>query len=167
MKRMVTPLIVILCSVLSVAQRKIAEDDPQWRKQTVRRAFSEVSAGMRSSWSEKYLARLGDSAAPEIMEYLASRKPTKKDAETALSLLKMAFANPRLIRRSPSRIPKNSFVLLDSLDKRMTDADTKLKIKSTREQLQSLSSEPESKKKQLNDERGRAGPPSSSGNSGR
>jgi hypothetical protein len=125
-----------LCSALADGERRIAEDDPQWRQQTVQRAFDEVSAGMYSSWSEKYLARLGDSAAPEIMNYLTAKYLTKKDAETALSLVKMSFANPGLIRRSPSRTPTNTLILLDYLDKHIIDADTKSRINSTRERLQ-------------------------------
>lgn len=144
MKRMLAILVVTICSVLAVGQRKIAEDDPQWRRQTVQRAFDEVSAGIRSSWSEKYLARLGDSAAPEIMNYLASKPVTKKNAETALSLVKMSFADPRLIRRNPGKVPTNTRALLDFLDKGTTDVDTKSKINSTRERLrlQALETEP-------------------------
>jgi len=136
MKSIIAILFVSLCSLFVTGQRKIAEDDPQWRQQTVKRAFDEVSAGMYYSWSEKYLARLGDSAAPEIMSLLAAKPFTKKDAETALSLVKMSFANPSLIRRGPSRTPTNTLVLLDYLDKHVIDADTKSKINSAREQLQ-------------------------------
>src|ERR1700752_1280473 len=91
-------LIIALCSVIAVGQRKLAEDDTLWRQQTVERAFNEVSSGVSTSWSEKYLARLGDSAAPEILSHLRSRHLTDKDAVTALSLVKMSFANPALIR---------------------------------------------------------------------
>jgi len=116
----------------------------QWKQQTVRSGFDEVSAGMHSSWSDKYLARLGDSAAPEIMSYLASKQLTNKDVETALSLVEMSFSNPRLIRRSPSRTPTNTVLLLDYLDKHTSDADTRSRITSTREQLrgQPLGTEP-------------------------
>ena len=147
MKSVVVILIVTLCSAFTVGQKKIAEDDPQWRRQTVERAFDEVSAGMHSSWSDKYLARLGDSAAPEIMNYLAAKHLTQKDTETALSLVNMSFANPRLITRGPSKIPTNTLILLDYLDKRTSDVDTKLRIKSTREQVQAqpLGTEPKSR----------------------
>lgn len=137
MKIMIATAVVTLCSVFLFGQRKIAEDDPQWRQQTVERAFSEVSAGMRTSWSEKYLARLGDSAAPEIMNYLASKRLTSKDAETALSLVRMSFADPRLIRRGANKTPTNTLVLLDYLDKHTSDAGIKSEINSEREELQS------------------------------
>ena len=60
-------LTVALFPVSTIGQRKAAEDDPQWRRQTVERAFNEVSSGFSTSWSEKYFARLGDNAAPEIL----------------------------------------------------------------------------------------------------
>jgi hypothetical protein len=137
---------VIVCSVVAIGERKLAEDDSQWRQETVQRAFNEVSVGMRSSWSEKYLARLGDSAAPEIMNLLASKGLTKKNAETALTLVKMSFADPRLIRRSPNRDPVNTLALLGYLDQHTTDADTKSTINSMREQLQAQSTGKELKK---------------------
>src|SRR5882724_7746371 len=125
MKSTATALIVTLCSVMAVGQRKPAEDDPQWRQQTVERAFHEVSAGLNTSWSEKYLARLGDNAAPGIMSYLSSRQLTKQDTLTALSLVRMSFANPSLIRHASNRDSKNTLVLLDYLNNRTNDADTK------------------------------------------
>lgn len=139
MRRIAAALVMTLCSVIAIGQRKLAEDDPQWRQQTVERAFHEVSNGLRTSWSEKYLARLGDSAAPEIMSYLRSRQLTKEDTVTALSLVKMSFANPSSIRHASSKSPKNTLILLDYLDKHTTDADTKSNIKSVREELQSQS----------------------------
>jgi len=126
---------VFLCSVLAIGQRKAPEDDPQWRQQTVERAFHEVSAGLSTSWSEKYLERLGDNAAPGIMSYLHSRQLTKQDTLTALSLVRMSFANPSLIRHASNRDPKNTLVLLDYLNNRTNDADTKSKIKSARDDL--------------------------------
>ena len=129
-------LVMTICSVVAVGQRKSAEDDPHWRQQVVQRAFSEVSAGLRTSWSERYLARLGDGTAPEILKILGSKPLGDKDAETALTLLRMSFADPRSIKRSSERTPTNTFGLLDYLDKHTTDADTKSKIKSTREQFQ-------------------------------
>lgn len=139
MKRIAAALVMTLCSVIAIGQRKLAEDDPQWRQQTVERAFHEVRNGLRTSWSEKYLARLGDSAAPEIMSYLRSRQLTKEDTVTALSLVKMSFANPSSIRHASSKSPQNTLIMLDYLDKHTTDADTKSKIKSVREELQSQS----------------------------
>ncbi|HUD63484.1 MAG TPA: hypothetical protein VMQ17_02860 [Candidatus Sulfotelmatobacter sp.] len=139
MKRIAAALVMTLCSVIAIGQRKLAEDDPQWRQQAVERAFHEVSNGLRTSWSEKYLARLGDSAAPEIMSYLRSRQLTKEDSVTALSLVKMSFANPSSIRHTSSKSQKNTLILLDYLDKHTTDADTKSNIKSVREELQSQS----------------------------
>jgi hypothetical protein len=138
-KRIAAALVMTLCSVIAIGQRKLAEDDPQWRQQAVERAFHEVSNGLRTSWSEKYLARLGDSAAPEIMSYLRSRQLTKEDTVTALSLVKMSFANPSSIRHASSKSQKNTLILLDYLDKHTTDADTKSNIKSVREELQSQS----------------------------
>jgi len=138
-KRIAAALVMTLCSVIAIGQRKLAEDDPQWRQQAVERAFHEVSNGLRTSWSEKYLARLGDSAAPEIMSYLRSRQLTKEDSVTALSLVKMSFANPSSIRHTSSKSQKNTLILLDYLDKHTTDADTKSNIKSVREELQSQS----------------------------
>jgi hypothetical protein len=137
MKSTACALIITLCSVIAVGQRKLAEDDPQWRQQTVERAFHEVSAGLSTSWSEKYLARLGDNAAPEIMRYLRARQLTKQDTLTALSLVRMSFANPSLIRHASNRAPKNTLALLDYLNNRASDADTKSKIKSARDDLQS------------------------------
>jgi len=137
MKTTAIALIVTLCSVVAVGQRKLAEDDPQWRRQTVERAFHEVSAGLSTSWSEKYLARLGDNAAPGIMSYLSSRQLTKQDTLTALSLVRMSFANPSLIRHASNRDSKNTLVLLDYLNNRANDADTKSKIKSARDDLKS------------------------------
>lgn len=139
MKRIAAALVMTLCSVIAIGQRKLAEDDPQWRQQTVERAFHEVSNGLRTSWSEKYLARLGDSAAPEIMSYLRSRQLTKEDTVTALSLVKMSFASPSLIRHASNKSPKNTLILFDYLDKHTADADTKSNIKSVREELQSRS----------------------------
>jgi hypothetical protein len=137
MKSMAAVLCITVCSMIAVGQRKLAEDDPQWRQQTVDRAFQEVTSGMRTSWSEKYLARLGDSAAPEIISYLRSRHLTNQDTVTALSLVKMSFADPSLIRNDSNKIPKNSLILLDYLDKHTTDADTKSKINAARDELQS------------------------------
>jgi hypothetical protein len=136
MKMIMPILVMIVCSVFVVGQRKIGEDDPQWRQETVQRAFSEVSAGMATSWSVKYLARLGDRAAPEITSYLASKHLTSEDAETALSLVKMSFAIPRLIIRSADKTPTDTLILLDYLDTHTSDAHLKLEINSEREQLQ-------------------------------
>ena len=136
MKSITRLLMGVLFTVLAIAQTKIGEDDPLWRQQTVQRAFSEVAAGQRSSWSEKYLARMADSAAPEIMKCVASKLLSKKDAETAMTLVKMSFANPRLIRNSSSRIPTNTLILLDYLEKHTTDTGTKLKFNLMRQQLQ-------------------------------
>jgi len=134
-KKVLLLLTVPLFPVFVIGQRKTADDDLQWRQQTVERAFHEVSAGLSTSWSEKYLARLGDNAAPGIMSYLRSRQLTKQDTLTALSLVRMSFANPSLIRHASNRDPKNTLVLLDYLSNRTNDADTKSKIKSARDDL--------------------------------
>jgi hypothetical protein len=137
MKSIIALLILTLTlwTVSSVGQTQISEDDPQWRQQTVRRAFDEVSAGMYYSWTEKWLARLGDSAAPEIMNLLATKNLSKKDAQTTLSLVKMSFAYPRLITHNQNRTPTNALVLLDYLDKHTSDANIKSNINSMRKQL--------------------------------
>ena len=125
-------LFVLFCG-LAIAQN---ENDPRWRQETVQRAFSEVSRGMYTSWSEKYLARLGDSVAPEVMKLLQQKKVTAKDAETAVSLVNMSFATPRMIRNEENRHPRSTLDLLDYLDQNAADSPTKSKIKSTRERLQ-------------------------------
>jgi hypothetical protein len=137
MKTIVAVLIVTISSI-AVGQRKLAEDNPQWRQQTVERAFAEVSAGMYSSWSEKYLARLGDSAAPEIMKLVAARPLTQRNANTALQLVNMSFAYPGLIRHIASRTPTNTLVLLNYLDAHVPDSNTKSKINSARQRVQAL-----------------------------
>jgi hypothetical protein len=135
MKRKVVLLVVALYSLWAPGQQKTAEDDPHWRQHTVQNAFNEVSAGMRYSWTEKWLARLGDGAAPEIMNCVSAKPFTKKNAETALALVKMSFADPRLIKRDRDRAPTNTLVLLDYLDKHTSDADAKAEINSVRDQL--------------------------------
>lgn len=140
MKAIVATMLVSMCSVVSLGQHKLAENDPQWRQQTVQRAFNEVSAGLYTSWSEKYLARLGDSSAPEIMKLVASRNLTKKDAETVLSLVKMSFANPRLIRGNASKTPTNTLTLLEYLTEHTVDGDTRSKISFVRNQMEAQSS---------------------------
>ncbi|SRR5216684_5832594 len=137
MKTIAVASVIALCSVIAVSQRKLAEDDPQWRQQTVVRAFHEVSDGLSTSWSEKYLARLGDSAAPEIMSYVRSRPLSNHDTLTPLSLVRMSFANPNLIRHASNRTPTNSLALLDYLDKHTEDSNTKSKIKSVSDGLRS------------------------------
>ncbi len=125
-------LFVLFCS-LAFAQN---EDDPHLRQETVQRAFSEVSRGLYTSWSEKYLARLGDSVALEVMKLLQQKKVTAKDAATAVSLVNMSFAAPRMIRNEADRHPKNTLSLLDDLDQNAADSATKERIKSTLERLQ-------------------------------
>src|SRR5262249_51229069 len=117
MKVFITTLLLTVCAISAIGQRKLAEDDPQRRQYTVKRAFQEASAGMRSSWSEKYLARLGDSAAPTILDYISSKPIADKDIEAALALVDMSFGNISLITHSSNRVPTNTIVLLEYLDK--------------------------------------------------
>jgi hypothetical protein len=145
MKSRTIMLIATLCSVVALGQVRTAEDDPHWPEQIVKRAFDEVSAGLRTSWSERYLARLGDSAAPEIMKLVAAKQPTKENAETALTLLKMSFADPRVIRHERDRSPTNTLALLDYLAKHTNDADVKSKISSARDQVKAQASNAEPK----------------------
>jgi len=150
MKTIIITLTTILCSVVVLGQVKTAEDDPHWPQQIVRRAFDEVSAGLRTSWSERYLARLGDSAAPEIRRCISERPSTKENAETALALVKMSFANPRSIRHEQDRTPTNTLALLDYFDKHSADADVKLKVDSVRDELRARSPAVEPKKNSNN-----------------
>jgi hypothetical protein len=73
------------------------------------------------------------------MSYLRSRQLTRQDTITALSLVRMSFANPSLIRHASNRTPTNTLALLDYLDNRTSDSDTKSKIKSARKDLHSQS----------------------------
>jgi hypothetical protein len=134
--RMTSMIVVVtLCSFATFGQVRTAEDDPHWPEQIVKRAFSEVSAGMRTSWSERYLARLGDGAAPEIMKIVSAKSPTTENAQTALMLVKMSFADPPVIKHEQNKNPTNTLILLDYLDRHTGDADVKSKITSTRGQL--------------------------------
>src|ERR1041384_3003424 len=105
--------IVLFCGLALAQNDKNNEDDPQWRQETVQRAFSELSRGMYTSWSEKYLARLGDSVAPEVMKLLQQKGMTTKNAGTAISLVNLSFAMPRIILKEKNRHPLNSLSLLD------------------------------------------------------
>ena len=140
MKISTTMVMATLCFFAVVGQTRTAEDDPHWPEQIVKRAFDEVSTGLRTSWSERYLARLGDSAAPEIMKCISAKPSRKESTQTALTLVKMSFADPRTITREQNRLPTNTMVLLDYLDKHTRDADVKSKISSIRKQLQGESS---------------------------
>jgi hypothetical protein len=135
MKSRAIKLMTALCCVAAFGQARTAEDDPHWTQQIVKRAFDEVSAGLRTSWSERYLGRLGDSAAPAIMKLISIGQLTNQDAETAVTLAKMSFADPRSIKRSPDKSPTKTLALLSYLDKHVTDADVKSKIGSVRKQL--------------------------------
>jgi hypothetical protein len=134
-KIIVTTLIVSLSCLAAAGQRETSLDDPQVRRETVQRAFNELSNGTYTSWTEKYLARLGDSAAPEVMTIVTARNLTKKDAEAAVAIVKLSFAFPRNIRHEADKTPTNSFVLLDYLDQHVVEADTKSKIHSVRERI--------------------------------
>ena len=135
MKTSITIVIATLCSLAVFGQTKTAEDSPNWPDQIVQRAFNEVSAGLRTSWSERYLARLGDRAAPEILSRVSGKPLTKQDADTALTLVKMSFADTRSIRHEQDKAPTNTLALLDYLNKQTSDADVKSKIGSMRDQL--------------------------------
>jgi hypothetical protein len=112
------------------------KDDAKLGSESVQRAFSEVSRGMYTSWSEKYLARLGDSVAPEVTQLLANRKANENDSSTAVALINMAFASPNQIKNPEDRQPKNTLTMLELLDQRVRDSAIKAKIRSTRERLQ-------------------------------
>jgi hypothetical protein len=130
-------LLMLFCGPALAQKNQNNEDDPHWRQETVQRAFSELSRGMYTSWSEKYLARLGDSAAPEVMKLLQQKGMTTKNAETAISLINLSFAMPRIILNEENRHPRNTVSLLDYLDQNAAvDSATKAKIKTTRERLQ-------------------------------
>ena len=92
---------------------------------------------MYTSWSEKYLARMGDSVAPEVMQLLGESQITAKNADTAISLVNLSLAVPRLIQRGEDRSPRNTLTLLDYLDRRVADSTVRAKIKSAQERLQS------------------------------
>lgn len=137
-----TIVILTLCSLPVAGQTKTAEDNPNWPHQIVQRAFNEVSAGLRTSWSERYLARLGDSVAPEILSLVSAKPLTKQDAETALTLVKMSFAEPRSIRHQQDRVPTNTLVLVDWIDKHTSDAGVKPNLNSMRDELKSQGNRP-------------------------
>jgi hypothetical protein len=139
--RVILALLFVLFCGIAIAQNE-NENDARLRQETVQLAFSEVSRGMYTSWSEKYLARLGDSAAPEIMKLLQQKKMTTKDAQTAVSLVNMSFATPRIIRNEANRQPRSTLSLLDYLDQNSADSTTKAKIRSTRERLLSVPTVP-------------------------
>ena len=61
----------------------------------------------------------------------------KQKAVTALTLLKMSFADPRSIRHVQDRDPTNTLVLLAYLDKHTSDAGVKSTIRSMRGELKS------------------------------
>jgi len=150
MKRNALVVIVVMCSLLAPAQRKTVEDDPHWREHTVQNAFDEVSVGMYYSWTEKWLARMGDGAAPEVMKCLSAKPLTKQNIETALTLVKMSFGFPRLIRHDQDRTPTNTLAFLDYLDKQSSDADVRLKIDSVRDELRARPPAMEPKKNSNN-----------------
>jgi hypothetical protein len=107
MKSIAALLVLTLWPIFVVGQKPMSEDDPQWRTQTVQRAFKEVSAGMYYSWSEKWLARLGDGAAPEIMSLVAAKGPSKKDVQQ-LPKPGHELRHTLTESRSPEAIPKSS-----------------------------------------------------------
>lgn len=147
MKTNILAILVGLCSVLQSAQslhaqKQFGEDDPQTRQRIVVNAFNEVSAKMYTSFSEKILGRLGDSAAPEIVKILSSKKSvSNKDVETALELSKIAFRTPQFIQHPANRVPTNTLALLDYLDKHAVDTGTRSKIDALRSQLQAANSQ--------------------------
>jgi len=145
MKAITIMTVAMLCFPAAVGQVRTAEDDPHWPEQIVKRAFDEVSSGLRTSWSERYLARLGDSAAPEVMKLIVAKQPTKENAETALTVIKMSFADPHAIRHERDRNPANTLILLDYLDHHTSDADVKSKINSMRDRVKAQTTNPEPK----------------------
>ena len=138
MRSVATMVLLSILSATGVTQTGVtqkAEDDPHWRQEAVRRAFSEGSRGVTTGWTQKWMARLGDSAAPEVMKILKGKTITTKEAETALSIVDMSFATPSLILRNENRTPRNSLVLLDDLDQRVQDAPTREKIDAARQRI--------------------------------
>lgn len=140
-------IIAILCFFAALGQTRTAEDDPHWPEQIVKRAFDEVSVGLRTSWSERYLARLGDSASPEIMKCISTKPFTNENAKTALTLVQMSFADPQVIRHERNRNPIDTLILLDYINKHTSDADLKSRIESIRKQLRAWPSVAEENEK--------------------
>jgi hypothetical protein len=73
--------IVSFFPCLGVSQRKTALDDPQTRQQVVQKAFRELVNGLYEGSTEKYLPRLGDSAAPDLVTILRAVPLSDKDVE--------------------------------------------------------------------------------------
>jgi len=70
----------------------------------------------RASFSEKWLHRMGDSAAECLIQsYSLEDLRSERMLEMATSIISDSFAVPTLIERNPDRRPKTSLLLLNYL----------------------------------------------------
>jgi hypothetical protein len=97
-----------------------------------------IETGGYSGIADKQLSRMGDSAAVEVARVIAGRSVTAHEVDGILTVLHLAFSNPKLVETTSDRTPRVALFVLQYLTLVATDANVKARISETKTYMESL-----------------------------
>lgn len=104
-------------------------DDPE---QAVQLALNQLSGGTLTK-VHAILARHGDACAVALTKIVAGQKPSAKETENMIVVIRMAFGRPVIVEFEPDRQPRTTLFVLQYFEAVTTDAKLKRKIAETRQ----------------------------------
>ena len=137
-------ILAILCSFWLLCGVSIggeSQEEDCYFIRVVQNALKQAP-GVRVSFTEKYLHRLGDSASIALLKIMDRDKLTKAESVMAtLDIIQQAFSYPHLISREIDRKPNITLFLLIHLHQDVSDAQVQSEIQQTIEFVKKKSSQ--------------------------
>ena len=115
-----------------------AGQSPENAGQVVRDALRVTSSGYYTGSTEKSLERLGDNAAIELIRIFEGRDLSPAEIRSALLIVDLSFAAPRVIAAESDRKPRATLLLLRYLDYQAREPELKDKILQTKRSLEEV-----------------------------
>jgi hypothetical protein len=122
---------LLACSVPSSAQ---SEDNDPYSIRLVEGALKTAMSvpGVRISFVEKRLQKLGDAASVSVLKILDDRDfADRRTAEAVLQIIREAFSAPEMISLHVDRKPKVTLFLLGYLEQKTSDPSVRDHIRQT------------------------------------
>jgi hypothetical protein len=101
---------------------------PDQTENSVATLLKQLSSGYVTGFAEKPVNRLGDAAAVALTRIVADSKPSPKDVENMLVVLREAFGRPSIVVIESDRQPRTALFVLRYFDSLTVDAELKRKI---------------------------------------
>jgi hypothetical protein len=90
--------------------------------------LKQLSSRYFTGFAEKRVNRLGDAAAVALTRIVADGKPSPRDIENMLVVLREAFGRPSIVVIESDRQPRTALFVLQYFDSLTVDAELKKKI---------------------------------------